>query len=144
MTDIAFGSGGYDPSGGGLKLGGGSYRSYFAKRKKGCKHFPNVALSDPWAIRNWVPDFDPSVDYTERELLLIAEKILINDPKPPAEHPTWLPAKQLLDRAKREIYCKEGTPDPAIVSGLYWRTHPNGRTVNSLKVRREQAASYYR
>lgn len=47
-------------------------------------------------------------------------------------------------RRRREIYCAEGTPDPNIVSGLYHRTHPQGRKVNTPEQRRKHGASFYR
>lgn len=47
-------------------------------------------------------------------------------------------------RKRREIYCVGGTPDPNIVSGLYHRTHPQGRKVNTPEQRRKHGASFYR
>lgn len=47
-------------------------------------------------------------------------------------------------RKRREIYCAYGTPDPEIVSGIYNRTHPQGRKVNSADQRAKNGASYYR
>ena len=47
-------------------------------------------------------------------------------------------------RRRREIYTAQGTPDPNIVSGMYNRTHPQGRKVNSLEQRRKNGASYFR
>lgn len=47
-------------------------------------------------------------------------------------------------RKRREIYTAQGTPDPNIVSGIYNRTHPQGRKVNSLEQRRRNGASYFR
>lgn len=47
-------------------------------------------------------------------------------------------------RRKREIYTSIGTPDPEIVQGLYNRTHPQGRKVNSPEQRQKHGASYYR
>lgn len=47
-------------------------------------------------------------------------------------------------RKRREIYTAEGTPDPNIVSGLYNRSHPQGRKVNSAEQRAKNGASYYR
>lgn len=53
--------------------------------------------------------------------------------------------KDHLDqRRRREIYTTEGTPDPNIVSGIYNRSHPQGRKINTDKQRREHGASYYR
>jgi hypothetical protein len=47
-------------------------------------------------------------------------------------------------RKRREIYTEGGTPDPSLVSGLYNRTHPQGRKVNSEEARKRHGASYYR
>ncbi len=47
-------------------------------------------------------------------------------------------------RKRREIYTAQGTPDPSIVSGIYNRTHPQGRKVNSKEQRLRNGASYYR
>jgi hypothetical protein len=47
-------------------------------------------------------------------------------------------------RRRREIYTKMGTPDPNIVQGMYNKTHPQGRKVNSLEQRLKHGASYYR
>jgi hypothetical protein len=52
--------------------------------------------------------------------------------------------EHLQQRRKREIHTAEGTPDPNIVSGMYNRTHPQGRKVNSLEQRRKNGASWYR
>lgn len=50
----------------------------------------------------------------------------------------------LHQRRRREIQCENGTPDPGIVVGLYNRTHPQGRKVNSPDQRKRNGASYYR
>jgi hypothetical protein len=47
-------------------------------------------------------------------------------------------------RKRREIYTACGTPDPEIVSGIYNRTHPQGRKVNSPDQRKKNGASWYR
>lgn len=47
-------------------------------------------------------------------------------------------------RKRREIYTACGTPDPEIVSGIYNRTHPQGRKVNSSEQRKKNGASWYR
>lgn len=108
---------------------------------------PDVHISDKQAIRREVWDFDPlwEFEYSKRELMLMAEKILLNDPKPFWEEPYWLPAEQYMERLKREIYVAVGTPDPAWGSGLYWRTHPQGRRTNLDPARRRQGRrSFYR
>lgn len=50
----------------------------------------------------------------------------------------------LQERRRREIYTKIGTPDPSIVQGMYNRTHPQGRKVNSNEQRRKNGASFFR
>lgn len=47
-------------------------------------------------------------------------------------------------RKRREIYTSTGVPDPSIVSGIYNRSHPNGRKINSPEQRKKNGASYYR
>lgn len=107
---------------------------------------PDVHLSDLVGVKHEVWDFDPlwEFEYSNRELILMAEKILLLDPKPGDEEPIWLNASQLLARSKREIYVGNGVPDPAIASGLYWRTHPEGRKVQSDHSRKHNRAGFYR
>lgn len=50
----------------------------------------------------------------------------------------------LADRRRREIYCAVGTPDPSITQGIYNRTHPQGRKVNSKDQRKRNGASFFR
>lgn len=52
--------------------------------------------------------------------------------------------EHLQQRRRREIYTTIGTPDPSIVAGIYNRTHPQGRKVNSLAQRQKNGASWYR
>lgn len=52
--------------------------------------------------------------------------------------------EHLHQRRRREIYNSIGTPDPSIVAGIYNRTHPEGRKVNSPEQRKKNGASYYR
>lgn len=122
---------GYNSSGSGLLSGGGRTRQYSSRpcriRRRPMRNFPDCHLKDWQTIREEVPDYEEGIEYTRRELILLAEKILINDPKPKNEHPAILLAPTYLDRAKREIFVTSGIPDPHIMSGLYWRTHPNGR-----------------
>lgn len=47
-------------------------------------------------------------------------------------------------RRRREIYTSQGVPDPSIVTGLYNRSHPLGRKINSDEQRKRNGASYYR
>lgn len=50
----------------------------------------------------------------------------------------------LDDRRRREIYTANGTPDPGIQRGMYNRTHPQGRKVNSDQQRKKNGASFFR
>jgi hypothetical protein len=52
--------------------------------------------------------------------------------------------EHLKNRQRREIYTSVGTPDPSIVAGLFNRTHPQGRKVNSSEQRKRHGASFYR
>lgn len=53
-------------------------------------------------------------------------------------------ANHLQDRRRREIYTSIGTPDPSIQQGIYNRTHPQGRKVNSTEQRKRNGASFFR
>lgn len=52
-------------------------------------HFPDVHISDTLRIKRDIPDFDPALEfvYSQRELLLLAEKLLLEDQKPGDESP---------------------------------------------------------
>jgi hypothetical protein len=50
----------------------------------------------------------------------------------------------LQDRRRREIYTSVGTPDPSINRGMYNRTHPQGRKVNTKEQRKRNGASFFR
>lgn len=58
----------------------------------------------------------------------------------------------LQERRRREIYTEMGTPDPSLTmdrfgrptTGMYNRTHPDGRKVNTAEQRKKSGASYYR
>lgn len=59
----------------------------------------------------------------------------------------------IYNRKRREIHVKDGIPDPAYTmdrwgkrttQGLYHRTHPQGRKVNTPEQRRRNGASFYR
>ena len=52
--------------------------------------------------------------------------------------------EHLKTRHRREIYNKTGVPDPSIQQGNYWRTHPEGRNVNTEDARKKSGASFYR
>jgi hypothetical protein len=140
---------GYDPNASGLLTGGGM-RHFKVRRNvlrgNSLKHFPDVHISDSYTIKQIVPDFDFALEfeYTKRELLLLAEKILLSDKKPPYESPTWLNGVAMRERLKHEIFCTNGTPDPSIESGLYWRTHPEGRKWKTVEERQINNGAFYR
>lgn len=50
----------------------------------------------------------------------------------------------LQDRRRREIFTSLGVPDPAIQRGIYNRTHPQGRKVNTAEQRKKNGASFFR
>jgi len=59
----------------------------------------------------------------------------------------------LYHRRRREIQTESGTPDPAYttdrwgkrpVSGMYFRSHPDGRKVNSEEQRKKNGMGWYR
>lgn len=52
--------------------------------------------------------------------------------------------EHLQSRRRREIFPANGTPDPSIVAGIYNRTHPQGRKVNSEEQRKKNGASFFR
>ncbi len=52
--------------------------------------------------------------------------------------------EHLYSRRRREILNENGVPEPNLVSGMYNRSHPEGRKVNSEEQRRKHGASYYR
>lgn len=93
-----------------------------------------------------LPEFDPKKKYTPRQLELYATKLLFDQKDSRGKFlddgPIWLSDDQFQTRWKREIINQEGVPDPALVSGIYNRTHPQGRKVNS-KQAREGGASFY-
>lgn len=61
-------------------------------------------------------------------------------------------ASHLYNRQRREIYVESGVPDPAFTmdrhgrptQGIYNRSHPEGRKINTENQRKKNGASYYR
>jgi hypothetical protein len=105
------------------------------------RNIPYDQLPPDW--KDWVPEYVPGRKYTKRELTLMAELMLVEDPKPNNQYPAILTYKTYKDRLKREIYVASGIPDPSIVQGMYWRTHPEGRKVSSEEQRKKNGASFY-
>lgn len=62
---------------------------------------------------------------------------------PNQEHPRILNPSSFRRRKSREINVRSGTPDPSIEQGIYWRTDPRGKKVNSDEQRHTNRASYY-
>lgn len=89
-------------------------------------------------IKEWVADnpFDPARTYTSQQLDWYATV---------ATHggDGVLDPHRMAHRLRREIYVTNGTPDPSVESGMYWRTHPQGRKFNSLERRRAKGAGFY-
>jgi hypothetical protein len=133
---MAHGVRGYNPSGAGILKGSGELKHYRSR-------YP-ISLKDTHRIKEEVEDYEEGRDYSDDEMILLAEKILLTDPKPPTEDPMWLNGEMYYRRMRREIYTVAGTPDPSIVSGLYWRAHPNGRGINSEAKRKAHGESYYK
>ena len=52
--------------------------------------------------------------------------------------------EHVYSRKRREIYNQNGTPDPNIASGIYWRAHPQGRKITTPEQRKKNGASWYR
>lgn len=105
--------------------------------------FDELVIDDP----EW--DFDPNCtdDMTPSRLDRYASMILKADVragnKIRGENPILF-EEHIKTRYKREIYNKQGFPDPSIQQGMYNRTHPEGRKVNSEEARKRHGASYYR
>lgn len=102
-------------------------------------------------IANWNPTRD---DYKPYQLDRFADRILwdsIDAGKKSGDVPTILMYEHLKERRKREIYVASGTPDETLTNELspdgqtmYWRTHPEGRKVNSEEIRNKHGSSFYR
>lgn len=131
---------GYQAHSSGLLKGGG--RKRFTRKHQPSK-LPFHYLGDHKGIRE-LPDFDPDASYTQYDLAMLTEKILLEDPKPGTEHPVWLHANQLRERNRHEIYSSGQEIDPAYAEGLYWRTHPNGLKFEAdPDLRRAHGSSFY-
>lgn len=93
-------------------------------------------------------------DYTARELEQLADQLLRAqarsiDPETGKERGIGgenaiLFEEHIHQRHRREIMNENGVPDPSIARGMYFRTHPQGRKVNSDEARSKHGASFYR
>lgn len=92
--------------------------------------------------RGMVPKYAEGRSYTHPELELMADALIYG--------PGWTADGSILNydmyrrRLKHEVYTNLGTPDPSIVSGFYWRTHPQGLPFETKTKRIEGAKSFYR
>ena len=88
-----------------------------------------------------IPMYREGVKYSKVELELMADDLIFADEG-------WVPDGTILNpemykrRKKHEIMCNQ-TPDPSIVSGLYWRTHPQGLRWNPREERIEKSLPFY-
>jgi hypothetical protein len=89
---------------------------------------------EPYQIVEFVPDYEEGMEYNERQLGYLADKMLILNPD--SDRPVLF-SDRLRSRKRREILTDRGVPDPSIVSGLYWRTHPQGRAWWNYEERQE-------
>jgi hypothetical protein len=98
--------------------------------------------------------FDPDIQYTDFQLEEFANQLLRKQSRSIVEatgkergiggEDPILFEEHLYARKRREIYPESGTPDPSLVSGIYYRSHPEGRKINSPEARKKHGASYYR
>lgn len=99
-------------------------------------------------------DYEEGKEYTDKELEQLADQLLraqarsINPSTGKergigGEDPILF-VEHLYQRQKREILNENGIPEPGLVQGMYFRTHPEGRKVNSEEQRRKHGASYFR
>lgn len=99
-------------------------------------------------------DYEEGQSYTDRELEQLADQFLREEARsvdPESGKPRGIGGENpiLFDehiyaRRRREIFNSNGVPDPSLVSGLYHRTHPQGRKVNTKEQRERNGASFYR
>jgi hypothetical protein len=102
-----------------------------------------VDYLEPGQIVELVPDYEEGVRYNERQLGYLADKMLILNPDPDRPVLFWA---QVRSRKRREILTDRGVPDPSIVQGMYWRTHPRGRAWWNYEERQddEKKHGFYR
>lgn len=90
---------------------------------------------------------DPKRNYTPGELDQVSTAVLRADAKSgnhiKGKNPILF-EEHIKNRHRREIFNKEGVPDPAFGQGQFNRTHPQGRKVNSEEQRKKNGAAFYR
>lgn len=104
--------------------------------------YGKLEIDDPEFI------FNPQENYTPSQLDAFATMILKADIKGGSStlkgDAPILFAEHLKTRYRREIYNRLGIPDPSIQQGMYWRTHPEGRKINTEEARKKSGASFFR
>lgn len=99
-------------------------------------------------------EFEEGKEYTARELEQLADQLLRDDAREVdpdtgkergigGDNPILFP-EHIYQRQKREILNENGVPEPGLVRGIYYRSHPEGRKVNSEEQRKKHGASYFR
>ena len=90
-----------------------------------------------------IPTYEEGRTYTERQLEWMADFMIF-------EHHSWnshekaiLNPDMYIRRIRHEVFTKRGVPDPHIVSGLYWRTHPGGLRWRTPEQMKKSDASFY-
>lgn len=120
------------------------------RKRNGKKIYIDLGKDDP--EENLI--IEEEEHYTPSELDLMADEILraharsidLDTGKPhgiKGDNPVLF-EEHLYARKRREIYNQNGTPDPSINEGMFWRTHPQGRKVNNETQRKRHGASFYR
>jgi hypothetical protein len=104
--------------------------------------------------KNNLLEFEEGKEYTARELDQLTDQLLRAharsiDPETGKERGIGgedpiLFEEHIHQRRRREILNENGVPDPSLASGLYFRTHPEGRKVNSEEARKRHGASFFR
>lgn len=99
------------------------------------RQYENMQYIIEWVAEN---PFCADRKYSSQELDMYATMLTRGTPG-------ILTPDLLYMRLKREIYVTDGTPDAALVQGMYWRTHPSGRKFNTKEQRQEDSRrSFYR
>jgi hypothetical protein len=135
-----------NPHESGMLTGGGAKGAKIRRhvvRGGHLRNMPDVHITDGRLVKQ-LPPFQEGLKYTQRELHLLSEKMILEDPKPYDEPPYVLSAEQYRDRMRKEVYVANGVPDPSIAQGMYWRTHPQGRKVNTAVQRKVKGRGFYR
>lgn len=131
----------WDPPGGGQLATGCSYSRLWERTARIQKTKGTDQRRQPRVQET--PEYVEGQRYTRKQLTFMADEILRQDDKDIREDPCILLPEHYKDRMRREVYVSTGIPDPSVASGLYWRTHPEGRRVHSDE-RRKKGATFYR